>query len=88
MHGHETVMMEKSCRVVTRVLRLGTGTLWRYVERTIVDVRHQTETEPTHCVWWKAFRRAGNRPHRPRMRTFGEGTRVDSQGFQLSNACG
>ncbi len=34
----------------------------------------------------EALRRAGNRPHRPRMHTFGGGTRVDSQGFQLSNA--
>lgn len=32
-----------------------------------------TATEPTHCDWLGAFRRAGNRPHRPRTLALGGG---------------
>jgi hypothetical protein len=67
------------------LLWYGTQTRRRHVKRTIVDRRTNRDGTDTLRLE-EALRRAGNRPHRPRMHTFGGGTRVDSQGFQLSNA--
>ena len=88
MRGNETVAMEKSwsgvdpkyCRTaIERCVDTSNGRSWTYgTNRDGTDTLRLAE----------AFRRAGYRPHRPRMLALGGGTRVDSQGFQLSNAWG
>ena len=76
MRGQETVAMKKiRSGHARKKLRYDTQTLRRYVRRTIVNKRHQPRRNPHTSIGEEAFRRAGNRPHRPRMHTFGGGHR-------------
>jgi hypothetical protein len=64
----------------------GTRTLRRYARRTIVEIRHQPRRNAHTAIGWgHSGGRAIGHTDLGCSRS-GEGTRVDSQGFQLSNA--